>query len=329
MPASATAILVAALAIGASALSVPTNVRNLYNSIKAQGSCSSAHTLASGFWSTEGSGASYSYCGDHLADYNIIYLQGPSGQFVNMDIDCDGTQGGVGDDGRCGSSKDTQSITSFQDTVSSYNKGVNDLNAFVHPYVVFGNAGSRNGFKTFDPQAYGVQPLSIMAVVCGDKMFYGIWGDENGDDGDHPMVGEASISMATACYGTTVNGDAGHDENDVLYIAFPGSKAVPGANGAKWSASSFTEFHNSIQSLGDSLVAGIGGTTTTPRSSTTSTASTAKTSSTKASSTSSIPPSITNVATCSWAGHCAGATCTDENDCSDDLICISGVCGSG
>ncbi|RJE19269.1 hypothetical protein PHISCL_08388 [Aspergillus sclerotialis] len=31
---------------------------------------------------------------------------------------------------------------------------------------------------------------------------------------------------------------------------------------------------------------------------------------------------------CSWPGHCAGASCSDVNDCSDDLICLSGSCGS-
>ncbi|KAF3932205.1 hypothetical protein ABW20_dc0109655 [Dactylellina cionopaga] len=30
--------------------------------------------------------------------------------------------------------------------------------------------------------------------------------------------------------------------------------------------------------------------------------------------------------TCSWEGHCAGASCVDENDCSDDLICKNGRC---
>lgn len=84
-----------------------------------------------------------------------------------MDIDCDGTQGGKGDDGRCGASTDTQGQTSFQDTVASYKKGVTNLNAFVHPYVVFGNVGNKGDFK---PQSQGVEPLSLMAVVCGGKM---------------------------------------------------------------------------------------------------------------------------------------------------------------
>jgi hypothetical protein len=73
------------------------------------------------------------------------------------------------------------------------------------------------------------------------------------------MVGEASISLATACYGKTINGNSGYDGNDVLYLAFTGSDAVPGASGANWSANSFDAFESSIQSLGDSLVARIGG----------------------------------------------------------------------
>jgi hypothetical protein len=87
-----------------------------------------------------------------------------------MDIDCDGEQNGRGDDGRCGSSSDTQSITSFQDIVKGYKKGINDLNAYVHPYVVFGNEGTKSGWKTFDPEHYGIEPLSVIAVVCNGKM---------------------------------------------------------------------------------------------------------------------------------------------------------------
>lgn len=87
-----------------------------------------------------------------------------------MDIDCDGAQGGPADDGRCGDSGDTQSITSFADTVRAYNKGIADLYANVHPYVVFGNSGTKSGYKNFDPQNYGVHPLSLMAVVCGNKL---------------------------------------------------------------------------------------------------------------------------------------------------------------
>lgn len=96
------------------------------------------------------------------------------------------------------------------------------------------------------------------------------------------MVGEASISLATACYGKGMNGNSGHDANDVLYIAFPGSDAVPGAKGAKWTAQNFNDFENSITALGDKLIQRIGGSSNPPTN----------------------PP--TNP-TCSWPGHCEGS----------------------
>jgi hypothetical protein len=68
------------------------------------------------------------------------------------------------------------------------------------------------------------------------------------------MVGEASISLATACFGKSITGNNGHEDTNVLYIAFPGSRAVPGAKGAKWNAASFAEFEASIECLGNSLV---------------------------------------------------------------------------
>jgi hypothetical protein len=71
------------------------------------------------------------------------------------------------------------------------------------------------------------------------------------------MVGEAAISLATACFGKSMNGNNGHDEDDVLYIAFPGSDAVPGDDGADWNATNFKDFEASLSSVGDKLVARI------------------------------------------------------------------------
>ncbi|KAK5996830.1 Endo-chitosanase [Cladobotryum mycophilum] len=302
------AAVLASLMAAAGARDVPENVRNFYNSVKARGDCS--NKLATGFHSEEGDAANFSYCGDHLTDDNVIYLQGPHNQFVNIDIDCDGIQKGPADDGRCGSSDDTQSQTSFQDIVRSYGTGQKDLDANAHTYVVFGNEGSKKGYKTFDPRKYGVEPLSVMAAVCGDKLVYGVWGDTNGDDGPS-LVGEASISLATLCYGKSMNGNNGHAENDVLFIAFPGKDAVPGAKGAKWNAQNANEFEASISGLGDKLIQRLGGgggggggdpsPTPTPS-----------------------PP--TN--NCSWKGHCAGASCRSGDDCADDLRCRSGKCAA-
>jgi len=72
------------------------------------------------------------------------------------------------------------------------------------------------------------------------------------------MVGEAAISLATACYGNRMNGNFGHSDDDVLYIAFVGEDAVPGADGARWNASSAGAFQESITALGDELVDRIG-----------------------------------------------------------------------
>lgn len=66
-----------------------------------------------------------------------------------------------------------------------------------------------------------------------------------------------SLSLGQACYGRSVNGDAAHDANDVLYIAFKGGDAVPGAKGANWKAKSFSDFEASLHAQGDKLVAKI------------------------------------------------------------------------
>ncbi|KAL2164898.1 hypothetical protein VTH06DRAFT_194 [Thermothelomyces fergusii] len=300
-------VLLSALvgAAGVTARDVPSNIRNFYNSLKAKGDCS--HKLATGFYANWDGPGTFSYCGDHLTDYNVIYLKGPGSQFADMDIDCDGEQNGKGDDGRCGNSHDTQAITSFQWIVEGYNKGIKDLNAFVHPYVVFGNVGSKSGWKTFEPQEYGIKPLSVMAVVCGDKMFYGVWGDENGDDGDKPMVGEASISLATACFGTGMTGNNGHDETDVLYIAFPGDDAVPGAAGADWGANSWQAFEASLEALGNRLIQRIGG-------------------GGDGGDPGNGGGGDGGSDDCEWPGHCEGASCTTHDDCSDPWACINGVC---
>lgn len=68
------------------------------------------------------------------------------------------------------------------------------------------------------------------------------------------MVGEASIALATACYGTSVNGNNGHDETDVLYIAFPGSIADTVHKKANWAAQNYNDFEASILDTGNTLI---------------------------------------------------------------------------
>lgn len=112
------------------------------------------------------------------------------------------------------------------------------------------------------------------------------------------MVGEASISLATLCFGDSVTGNNGHGDLDVLYIAFTGTDAVPGADGADWKATSPDDFEASLETLGSKLLARIRG--ANGSSSTTATA-TAKSIGNPTTSVSSM-----STAGCSWSGHCAG-----------------------
>jgi hypothetical protein len=238
-------LLFSALVEQAVCKQAPGYIKDLYKKVK-ESECTGDDVLKSGFHDTDGDNGGFMYCQKDTKG-KAIYLKGKKGELVNMDVDCDG---GIGskDDKRCSSSKDTQAITAFQDQVSRH--GLNDLNPTIIPYVVFGNTG--NDKLEFDPTKHGIKPLSVMAVVCNNKLVYGVWGDTNGEE-DEPKVGEASISLATECFGKAINGDNGHDQKDVLFLAFPGEDAVPGGK-ANWKAKSFKEFEKSIESIGDKLI---------------------------------------------------------------------------
>jgi len=223
---------------------IPANIKSFYNQAKNTGaSCSSK--LKGGFQDGNGN-SGFSYCGHGSSDgsTNIIYLAGPGSTLDGMNVDCDGANNSAG---KCSNDPSGQSQTAFQDTVQSY--GISDLDAGIHGYVVFGNQGNS---PAFDPTTAGMKPLSVMAVICGDSMFYGVWGDTN----EGVNTGEVSISLASSCFpNADISGDNGHQTPDILYIGFTGKSAVPGANGAKWDATSFADFEASLASIGDELVA--------------------------------------------------------------------------
>ena len=86
------------------------------------------------------------------------------------------------------------------------------------------------------------------------NQLYAVWGDTNGDDGK-PLVGEASVSLAQACFpNERLDGDHGHTKDDVVYIAFPGSTKQTVYKHAKWAATNFGDFESSIKDRGDALV---------------------------------------------------------------------------
>ncbi|KAJ5776207.1 uncharacterized protein N7511_001218 [Penicillium nucicola] len=206
---------------------------------------------------------------------------------ADMDVDCDGI------DYNCKGNPDGQAETNF-----------GALAAYEVPFIVI-------------PDTFGTKYASVLpgnnigAVICNGKMFYGIYGDT---DGDSPQViGEASWLMARTCFpNDDLNGNAGHGAADVTYILFTGKDAVlPSSALGKNYITNFT----TLRSMGDKLISALaknlnlsGGTTPTTTSTTTTTTTTS--------------------GSCSWAGHCAGASCSDENDCSDDLVCTNGKCAS-
>ena len=169
-----------------------------------------------------------------------------------MDIDCDGLNADQGD---CFNDPTGQSQTAFKSEVQQF--GIEDLDSHIQTYVVLGNDNSAeegDGGEKFDPTSVGIQPLSVVAVVCGDNLFYGVWGDVNGGK----VTGESSLSLGKLCFpNEEINGNSGHSEHDVLYIAFPGDEAVPGAQ-ANWQAGTPEEFEESLAAVGDRLVAGLG-----------------------------------------------------------------------
>lgn len=93
-----------------------------------------------------------------------------------------------------------------------------------------------------------------MYYLMNILQFYGVWGDTNGGTD----VGEASVSLANACFPDEhLSGDNGHEKHDVLYVAFVGKQAKPGGKGANWKASSFNGFETSLAHIGDTLVSKI------------------------------------------------------------------------
>ncbi|TFY70230.1 hypothetical protein EVG20_g2778 [Dentipellis fragilis] len=113
---------------------------------------------------------------------------------ADMDVDCDGV------DFQCSGNPDGQSATSF-----------GALNAAQVPFYVLP--------LKFTDAHKDIKPNALGAIICNDKIFYGIYGDQNGDDPQ--VIGEASIVLAQSCFpNDKLSGDNGHTPLDVLYVVF-------------------------------------------------------------------------------------------------------------
>jgi len=145
---------------------------------------------------------------------------------ADMDIDCDGI------DFKCKGNGDGQAQTDY-----------GALAAFEVPWIVI-------------PQSFVSQYIkdlpgnNIAAVICNGNMFYGIFGDSNGDSPE--VIGEASWRMGTACFPDgNISGANGHAGVDVTYIAFSGKDAV--LPSADMTTNYITQF-STLKSMGDKLV---------------------------------------------------------------------------
>jgi len=144
--------------------------------------------------------------GDHIAHIygDWMDLNGVSViHFIaDMDVDCDGVAY------KCPGYSSSQDETSF-----------GALDATKVPYYVLPE-------KFTDQQKDNIKANALGAIICNGKMFYGIYGDQNGAQKE--VIGEASLLLAQACFpNDKISGDNGHVQVDVLYIVF-GSKVPEG-----------------------------------------------------------------------------------------------------
>jgi hypothetical protein len=129
---------------------------------------------------------------------------------ADMDIDCDGKV-----TAKCSGKTDP----AFQPDTALRSSTGQPLDASTLPYVVIPSVSQR-----FDYEAAGIVLGSVVMVVYGDKVEFGVFGDT----GPEAIIGEASYAMAERLgidpdpkTGGTTGGD-----KEVLYVAFKGAGAV-------------------------------------------------------------------------------------------------------
>ena len=126
---------------------------------------------------------------------------------ADMDIDCDGKTTTT-----CNSSTDP----AYQNQTAATDSQGNPLDAAALPYVVIPQNGTR-----FNYTNAGLKMGSVVAVIYGGKIEYGILGDT----GPLNIIGEASYAMAKNL-GINPDPKVGGVDKGVTYIAFTGTTAV-------------------------------------------------------------------------------------------------------
>jgi hypothetical protein len=155
-------------------------------------------TVAGGTWAKDDAGAS---------TVSMCKLDGAYFWKADMDVDCDGKRTAA-----CNETTDPW----FQNQTSAVDSKGGWLDAAALPYVVIPLPSSR-----FDYSAHGIQLGSVVAVIYGGKVAYGVFGDEGPED----IIGESSYAMA-ASLGIDPDPANGGTDGPVTYIVFTGPSGV-------------------------------------------------------------------------------------------------------
>ncbi len=160
------------------------------------------------------------------ADIDVCGLTGAVFWKADMDIDCDGKE-----TTQCNASTDP---SFYAGTAASDSNG-DPLDAAALPFVVIPSKSAR-----FDYAAAGIKLGAVVAVIYGDQVEYGVFGDT----GPTNIIGEASYAMA-ASLGIDPDPAIGGADSGVTYIVFTGTGAVVAP----------IEDHAAAVALGQSLAA--------------------------------------------------------------------------
>jgi hypothetical protein len=150
-----------------------------------------------------------SYAADNAGpvDISICGYPGAVAWQADLDVDCDGQQ-----TTQC----NLQTDPDYLNQTAATDSNGDPLDAAALPYVVIPGTSMR-----FDFRAAGLDMGTVVAVIFGDHVEYGVLGDV----GPTAIIGEASYRMAELL-GIDPDPSTGGAEGGVAYIAFTGDAAM-------------------------------------------------------------------------------------------------------
>jgi hypothetical protein len=149
-------------------------------------------------------GGTYARDAGGASDVQICGLAGVVHWTADMDIDCDGQMSA-----QCNVTTDP----SYMNQTAATDSMGNPLDAATLPFVVFPAPSTR-----FDYRTAGLGMRTVVAVIVGDRVEYGVAGDV----GPVAIIGEASYAMAQRL-GVNPDPRIGGTDGPVAYIAFTGA----------------------------------------------------------------------------------------------------------